>query len=65
MCAGAIIQARIPVVVWGMTDPLRGGAVSLYNLFSNDALNHRVRYVADFLEQESRSIMQDFFRQRR
>lgn len=65
MCAGAIVQARIPVVVWGMTDPLRGGACSLFNLFDNPALNHRVRAIPGLLEDACRSLIQGFFRERR
>lgn len=65
MCAGAIVQARIPVVVWGMTDPARGGACSLLNIFDNQALNHRVRYYTGLLEPECREIVQAFFETRR
>jgi tRNA(adenine34) deaminase len=65
MCAGAIVQARIPVVVWGMTDPLRGGASSLLNIFDNEALNHRVRFYPGVLEEDSRLLVQSFFRRRR
>ena len=65
MCAGAIIQARIPVVVWGMTDPMRGGAASLFNMFDNPALNHRVRCFTGLMEEECKSLMQSFFRERR
>ena len=65
MCAGAIVQARIPVVVWGLTDSQRGGAVSLFNQFDNPALNHRVHYVPGFLEEEARSMFQHFFKLRR
>ncbi len=65
MCAGAIVQARIPMVVWGMTDPQRGGAHSLLNIFQNDALNHRVRFIPEFLGDQSKSLVQGFFRSRR
>ncbi len=65
MCAGAIVLARIPLVVWGMTDPLRGGAVSRFQIFENAALNHRVRHVAGVLEEECRKPVQAFFRRRR
>ncbi len=61
MCAGAIVQARIPIVVWGLTDPKRGGAVSLFNVFNNPALNHRVHAVPGFLEEEARALIQSFF----
>jgi tRNA(adenine34) deaminase len=65
MCAGAIVQARIPIVVWGMTDPLRGGACSQFKIFDHPSLNHRVRFVPDFLGEECRELVQAFFRERR
>lgn len=65
MCAGAIVLARIPLVVWGMTDPLRGGAVSKFGIFQTADLNHRCAHVAGVLEDECREIMQSFFRDKR
>jgi tRNA(adenine34) deaminase len=65
MCAGAIVAARIPLVVWGMTDPKRGGAVSVFNIFQNDALNHRTSYIADVLKDECTQLVQDFFKELR
>jgi len=65
MCAGAIVQARIPIVVWGMTDPSRGGARSLFQIFDHPNLNHRVTWMEGMLEAESRSLVQAFFRERR
>lgn len=65
MCAGAIILARIPLVVWGLTDPQRGGAVSLFQVFQQADLNHRVAHVAGVREAECRAVLQEFFRARR
>lgn len=65
MCAGAIVLARLPVVVWGMTDPQRGGAVSRFQILQSDALNHRVVFHAGLLEEECTGVMKDFFRQLR
>jgi tRNA(adenine34) deaminase len=65
MCAGAIVLARIPLVVWGMSDPMRGGAVSKFNIFQSDTLNHRVDCLTGVLEDECKAVMQDFFRRRR
>jgi tRNA(adenine34) deaminase len=65
MCAGAIVQARIPLVVWGMTDPRRGGCVSLFKILQSDKLNHRADYLAGMLEDECKGLMQEFFRKRR
>lgn len=65
MCAGAIVLARIPTVVWGMSDPLRGGAVSRFNIFKSDTLNHQVDCLTGVLEGDCKEIMQSFFRRRR
>ncbi len=65
MCAGAIVLARIPRVVWGADDPLRGGATSRFQVFSTGELNHRVEFLPGVLEPESRKRLQAFFRGRR
>lgn len=65
MCAGAIVLARIPLVVWGMSDPQRGGAVSRFQIFQSDNLNHRVECQTGIMEEECKAMMVDFFRQRR
>lgn len=65
MCAGAIVLARIPLVVWGMSDPLRGGAVSKFGIFQSDTLNHRVDVITGVLEDECKEVVQSFFRRRR
>ncbi len=65
MCAGAIVLARIPVVVWGVTDPQRGGALSVFGIVQHPALNHRARVVPGFLEDECKAILVDFFKARR
>jgi tRNA(adenine34) deaminase len=65
MCAGAIVQARIPIVVWGMTDPARGGARSLFQIFDHPNLNHRVSWIEGVLETESKSLVKAFFKERR
>lgn len=62
MCAGAIVSARIPLVVWGMTDPQRGGAVSAFKIFQSDTLNHKTDYVEGVMIDECTQVMQDFFR---
>jgi tRNA(adenine34) deaminase len=63
MCAGAIVLARIPVVVFGVPDPRRGGAVSLFNILDNRSLNHRCAVIGGVLEEECRAVLQAFFRQ--
>ncbi|MBU0678035.1 MAG: tRNA adenosine(34) deaminase TadA [Verrucomicrobia bacterium] len=65
MCAGAIVLARIPRIVWGMTDPLRGGALSQFNIVQNAALNHRVECCPGVLEDECKELVQSFFRKKR
>ena len=65
MCAGAIVQARVPVVVWGASDPKAGAVESLYQLFEDPRLNHRVEHVGHVLEQESSELLSAFFRQKR
>ena len=65
MCAGAIVLARIPLVVWGMSDPLRGGAVSRFQILQTAELNHRSEVLAGVLEEECTALIKDFFKKRR
>lgn len=65
MCAGAIIQARIKEVIYGVTEPKFGGVTTHAKLFDIDALNHRVRYVSGVREDEIRALMIDFFKKLR
>ena len=65
MCAGAIVLARIPRVVWGLPDPKRGGAVSVFSILDSSALNHRPECHWGVMEEECRSVIQAFFRERR
>jgi len=64
MCAGAIVLARIPTVVFGLADPKRGGG-TVFNLFNHPGLNHRPEILAGVIEEECRAILTDFFRARR
>ena len=65
MCAGAIVLARIPTVVFGVTDPLRGGAVSVFNILAHPQLNHRPTVITGILEDECREMIQTFFKTKR
>ena len=65
MCAGAILQARIPNVVWGAADPKAGAVVSLYNLFEDKRLNHRVQHSGGVLAEECSSMLKAFFQAKR
>ena len=65
MCAGAILQARVPRVVWGAPDPKAGAVESLYRLFEDARLNHRVEHVGRVLADECGRLLSDFFRGKR
>jgi len=65
MCAGAIVLARIPIVVFGARDERRGGAVSVFNILDHGALNHRCEVVEGVLADDCRGLLRDFFRERR
>ena len=65
MCAGAIVLARIPQVVFGVADPQRGGAVSVFNILNHPQLNHRPEVVSGILEEPCRAMLQEFFRRKR
>ena len=65
MCAGAIVLARIPLVVWGMSDPLRGGAVSRFQILQTAELNHLSEVLSGVLEDECAALIKDFFKKRR
>ena len=64
MCAGAIILARVPTVVWGVSDPKRGGG-TVFNIFGHPGINHHPEIVSGVMEAESLAILQGFFRRRR
>ena len=65
MCMGAIVHARISLVVFGATDPKWGAAGSLYNFAADDRLNHRVKITTGVCAEDCRRLMQDFFRAKR
>ena len=66
MCAGAIVQARIPTVVYGAADPKAGAVRTLYRLLDDPRLNHRCLIVSGVLAQQCGQILTRFFeRQRR
>jgi tRNA(adenine34) deaminase len=64
MCAGALILSRIKRVVWGLSDPLRGGS-SKFNILDQSDLNHAVEKVSGCLETPCKDIIQHFFKNRR
>ena len=65
MCAGAIVLARIPDVVFGAPDPKAGAAGSVMNVLADPALNHRPRVSAGLLEDECAGLLREFFESRR
>ena len=65
MCAGAIVLARIPRVVYAASDPKSGAAGTLFNLLQDERLNHQVDVVKGVLVEESIALLQSFFHERR
>ena len=65
MCAGAILQARIPAVVYGATDPKAGAVGTLYHLLNDDRLNHRCQVVPGVLAQPCGELLSRFFQAQR
>jgi len=65
MCAGAIVLARLPRLVYGANDPKAGACVSLYNVPQDERLNHRVEMASGILADECGELLKAFFRARR
>lgn len=64
MCAGAIINARIPTVVFGAREELSGSCGSVIDLFY-ERYGHRPRVFAGVMEEDCSSLLRDFFREKR
>ena len=65
MCAGAIVQARIPHLVYGATDEKAGAAGTLYNVCQDARLNHCLDITTGVLADESAALLRQFFQARR
>jgi tRNA(adenine34) deaminase len=65
MCAGAIVLARLPMVVYGATDPKAGACHTLYRITSDPRLNHRSQVIGGVLADRCAAILSDFFIARR
>jgi len=65
MCAGAIVQARIPRLVYGATDEKAGAAGTLYNVCQDSRLNHCLDVRSGVLADESAALLRQFFQARR
>lgn len=65
MCAGAILQSRIPNVVFGATDAKGGAVLSQFQLLSDDRLNHRCDIVSGVMGDECGQLLTAFFQEKR
>jgi tRNA(adenine34) deaminase len=65
MCAGAIVLARIPTVVFGAADPKAGAAGSVLDVLGEPALNHRPRVADGLLAEDCAELLREFFATRR
>lgn len=65
MCAGAIVLARVPRVVFGCTDPKAGAAGSVLDVLAEPRLNHRPEVAGGLLADECAALLVDFFASRR
>jgi tRNA(adenine34) deaminase len=65
MCAGAIVQARVPKVVYGAADPKAGAVDTLYRLLDDARLNHRSETIAGVRGEECAAILSRFFQEKR
>jgi tRNA(adenine34) deaminase len=61
MCAGALVNARVPRVVWGCDDPKAGATQTLYTIGSDPRLNHRFECVPGVLADECSALLSGFF----
>lgn len=65
MCAGAIVLARIPLLIFGAYDPKAGACSSLYTITNDTRLNHRVHTIGGIMEAKCGGIIKEFFRTQR
>jgi tRNA(adenine34) deaminase len=65
MCAGAIVQARVPRVVFGCTDPKAGACQTLYSITNDPRLNHCCEVIGGVRAEEGAAVLSDFFRKKR
>jgi tRNA(adenine34) deaminase len=65
MCAGAIIQARVPRLVYGCDDPKGGAVRSCFEILSHSRLNHQPEVTSGVLASECAALIQSFFAERR
>ena len=61
MCAGAIVLARLPLVVYGCTDPKAGACHTLYSITTDARLNHRCQVIGGVLAERCAGVLSAFF----
>lgn len=65
MCSGAVVQARVPRLVYGTDDPKGGAFRSCFEILTSPKLNHRVEVLPGICADESAALLQSFFAARR
>ena len=65
MCAGAIVLARVPRVVYATSDPKAGAAGSVFDILADPRMNHRPKVQSGLMAAEAAAILSDFFAERR
>lgn len=65
MCAGALVNARVKRLVYGAADERFGAVETIFRLCDSEKLNHRIEITSGILAEDCRSLMQNFFRNRR
>lgn len=65
MCAGALVWSKIDRIIYGASDAKAGACGSVFNLASNNKLNHRIEVIQGVMERDCESILKQFFTDRR
>ncbi len=65
MCAGAIVQSRLPFVVYGTPDPKGGACDTLFQITGDIRLNHQAAVLGGVMREDCKAILQQFFQERR
>jgi tRNA(adenine34) deaminase len=65
MCAGALVLSRIKHLYFGAKDPKAGACGSVVNIANHRKLNHHIKFTSGILEEESSSLLRDFFKKKR
>lgn len=62
MCAGALVMSHCETLVFGAKDPKAGACGSLYNIVQDDRMNHRLNVTGGVMEEDSKFLLQEFFK---